>query len=709
MKEELTFREYIEIINKRRWTVIIVFLLFFSSVAAVTFLMTPEYKATAQVFIDPGQGSQYTFDQQGGAKSLTDSQAYLQTEINILKSDAIARRVITKLHLYQDADKKSSFSLAGLFGISGAGAGQADGVSMDSMVKRFSNDLDVEIVKNSSLVKVSYAADDPQRAAQVANETVQTFIQQNVDMRVSPAKEYMAWFNDELGKIKIRMNESSNYLDDFKKRKDLVVTGEGSANPSVQALTDLNSKVLAAEAQRYVAEIKYQQVSKLSKQSDGLMSLPEVINNRVIQDLKAEEGSLAKQLAELSKKYGDKHPQIVRLNNEVDTLKKRIQGEVGLIVGSIRNDYEQASKTEKSLRAALDRQKASAMSYERSSAEYDLKKQDLEGARAIYDQVLKKFQESNVMGNNSVSTVQLFDKATPPKRPSKPNKLLNLALGLLLGGFTAVGFAIISERLDNTYTSPDELEEHLGLPILGVVPRSAANDPAKPDYIVSVSDPISPAAESFRTIRSNILLSRREATPRVLQICSALHSEGKSTVSINLSCIMAGAGEKVLLIDGDMRRPRLHKSFDVQNSRGLSSVLTAKAGLDDVIKKTKVFGLSFMPSGPLYSNPAELLGSQKMFEVISELKEKYERIIIDCPPYLGIADSSLMTPLSDGIVLVVRSGKTIRGAVLKIKKNIENIKAEIVGVVLNDMPGRSVNYYYHYNYSNYISKNNTTT
>ena len=704
MKEELTFRDYIEIINKRLWSVIIIFLLFFCSVAAVTFLMTPEYRATAQVYIDPGQGSQYTFDQQGGARNPADSQAYLQTEINILKSDAIARQVVTKLHLYQDQDSKGPFSLAALFGISRK---PDEGASMDSLVRRFSNDLDVEIVKNSSLVKVSYEAGDPQKAAQVANETVKAFIQQNVDMRVSPAKEYMAWFNDELGKIKARMTDASNYLDQFKQKRDLVVSGE-KGNPSVQALTDLNSKVLAAEAQRYVAEIKYQQVQKLSKQHDGLMSLPEVINNRVIQDLKAEEGTLAKQLAELSKKYGDKHPQIVRLNNEVDTLKKRIQGEVGLIVGSIRNDYEQASKSEGSLRTALARQKAAAMSYERSAAEYELKKQDLQGAREIYDQVLKKFQESNVMGSNSVSTVQLFDKATPPKRPAKPNKPLNLALGLLLGAFTAVGFAIVSERLDNTYTSPDELEEHLGLPILGVVPRSAANDPAKPDYIVSVSDPISPAAESFRTIRSNILLSRREATPRVLQICSALHSEGKSTVSINLSCIMAGAGEKVLLIDGDMRRPRLHKSFDVPNSRGLSSVLTSKAGLDDVIKKTKVFNLSFMPSGPLYSNPAELLGSQKMFEVITELKEQYERIIIDCPPYLGIADSSLLTPLSDGIVLVVRSGKTIRGAVLKIKKNIENIKAEIIGVVLNDMPGRSVNYYYHYNYSNYISKNNTS-
>ena len=538
---------------------------------------------------------------------------------------------------------------------------------------------------------------------QVANETVQTFIDQNIDMRTAPAKSYMTWLDGELDKIKSKMNESSDSLENFKRSRSLIVGGDRNSNVTLAALNDLNARMLAAEAKRYQAEIKYQQVMKLSSVSGGVMSLPDVLNNKLIQDLKAQEELINKEMAEKSKKFGDKHPVIVGLNNEMAQIKRQINSEVKLIVNGIKNDYEASLHEERSLQGAFNRQKAEAMSYDQHAAEYELKKEDMEGAKAIYQQVLKKAQETTIMGTINVSNVQLFDKATPPRKPSKPKKALNVLLGIVLGLFTGVGFALVSERMDNTYTSPEELEEHLGVPMLGIVPKSSQQDDKKPENIVAVTDPISPMAESFRTIRSNILLARKDHTPRVMQVCSALHGEGKSTVSINLACIMAAAGEKILLIDGDMRRPRLHKVFEVPNSRGLSSVITKKAELADVMKKTGVPNLTFIPSGPLYSNPGEMLGSTAMFNLVAGLREQFDRVLIDCPPYLGIADASLLTPLSDGVVLVVRSGSTIKDAVWKIKKNMDVIKAEILGVVLNDMTTRSVDYYYHYNYSNYIS------
>jgi succinoglycan biosynthesis transport protein ExoP len=699
MKEELGLRDYLTILSKRRVSAAVIFVIFVAVVTAVTFTMTPVYKATAQVYIEP-PSSQFNIQQQQMDNQM-DATTYLQTQMNILKSEAIARKVITKLHLDTlEFGKKKSFSPLAFLASSDAAAAP---LTMESSIRAFEKNLNVEVEKGSNLVNVSYESTDPELSARVANETVQAFVDQNIDMRTAPAKSYMAWLDGELDKIKSRMNESSDALENFKRSRSLIAAGAGNANITLTALNDLNAKVLSAQAKRYQAEIKYQQVMKLATVPNGLMSLPDVLNNKLIQDLKAQEESIYKEMAEKSKKYGDKHPVIIGLNNEMAQIKKQISSEVKLIVNGIKNDYEASLREESSLQGAFNRQKAEAMSYDQHAAEYELKKEDMEGAKAIYQQVLKKAQETTIMGTINVSNVQLFDKATPPRKPSKPKKALNVLLGIVLGLFSGVGFALVSERMDNTYTSPDELEEHLGVPMLGIVPKSSQQDDKKPENIVAVTDPISPMAESFRTIRSNILLSRKDHSPRVIQVCSALHGEGKSTVSINLSCIFAAAGEKILLIDGDMRRPRLHKVFEVPNSRGLSSVLTKKAELPDVLKKTSIPNLSFIPSGPLYSNPGEMLGSTAMFNLVAGLREQFDRVLIDCPPYLGIADASLLTPLSDGVVLVVRSGSTIKEAVWKIKKNMDVIKAEILGVVLNDMTTRSVDYYYHYNYSSYIS------
>lgn len=702
-KKELGLRDYWVILSRRRWVATTVFLIFLASVLVGTYASTPVYRATAQIYIDT---SGYQFSpQQQSAPSQLDNQAYIQTQIGILKSEAIAREVVSRLGLDLAGAGQSPLALFAA-GVMNLFRPDDETVSADdyrdSTVRKFMDRLTVEQVKGTNLVNVSFESESPELTARVANEAVQTFIEQSLEMKAAPAKEYMGWLNEELGKIKLRMQESSIRLEEFKQSKDLVAGGERQTNIPLMSLTDLNSKVLAAEARRYSAEIKWQQVLNLSRTPDGLMSLPDVMNNKVVQDLRAQLGALTKQVAEQSKKYGEKHPRMIKLRNETATLEKQLKGEVELAVASIKNDYDEALKSESSLRAALSREKTEAMNYERRSTEYELRKQDVEGMRALYGQVLKKFQESDVMGSINISNVQMYDEAVPPRKPSRPNKPLNVLLGLVLGAFTAAGFALAFEHMDNTYNSPDELEEHLGLTVLGIVPEGPGQDNERPNRIAVVADRLSPAAESFRTIRSNILLARKGAGPRVIQVVSALRSEGKSTVSVNLACTMAASGEKTLLIDADLRRPSLHKVFNIPSAPGLGGLLAKKADIGGVLKNTGVPNLSFMPSGTPCANPGELLGSAGMRELMVSMRGRFDRIIIDCPPHLGIADTSLLTPLSDGAVLVVRSGRTIREAVHKIKKGMDTIGAEILGVVLNGMKTRSLDYYYHYNYTSYI-------
>jgi len=702
-KDDMDFHAYIKVLKDRRMTLLLVFAVVYAAILVATFSMKPVYRATAQVYIDPA--STVELSPQNAAYQ-SDS-AYLQTQVGIIKSEAIARKVVSRLHLDQSGKNRADnrFSITGLLGrFMSNDAPEIGSDSFKRAVNKFMSALDVTVVKNSNLVNVSYESDNPVLAANVANAAVQAYVERSIEMKAASAKQAVNWLNSELGEIKGRMTETSDQLQDFKKNKGLIVTGDGQANISLQALIDLNSKVLAAEARRSEAEIKYQQVLALANTPDGVMSHPEVINNKLIQDMKTQQGAIAKEMADNSKKFGEKHPRMVQLKSEMDSIRKQMQNEVSLIISSLRNDYEESRKAELRLKNALANQKAEAMSYERRSTEYEMKKQDVEGVRDMYTSMLKKFQESNVMGNINLSSAQLLDEASVPRSPIKPRMTLNIILGFIASLFAGVGFAFLLEHLDNTCKSPEDIEDILGLPFLGVVPTSKSfQGKQDSERFEVVSRPTSPIAEAFRNIRSNILMSSADTPPKVQLVVSSEHSEGKSMVSYNLACIMASMGDRVLLIDGDLRKPKLHTVFNIQNRQGLSSLLSQQSDLNSVILGTKVPNLSLITSGPIPPNPGELLGSAKMKNVMNMLVEKFDRIIIDSPVYQGIADASLLAAISDGVIMVVRSGMTSIENVRRTSKNLNSINIKILGAVLNDQAWKSTYYYHARNYSHYYT------
>ncbi|HEY3347720.1 MAG TPA: GumC family protein, partial [Nitrospirota bacterium] len=377
-KEEFNLQDYLKILKKRRWTIATVFSIVFFAIAAFTFLATPQYKATAQIYIDPGMNSQFAIQQ----VQYSDNTSYLQTQIGILKSESIARKVIARLGLDAKAEPGLIAGFLAMFVSEDANSAQKRN---DRVVKDFLDDLKVDSIRNSNLVKVSYEDKDPVLAAKVANTTVQMFIEQNLEMKVAPAREAMSWLNDKLGDIKSKMTESTSSLQDFKRDKNLIVTGDNQSNISLQSLSDLTAKSLMAESKRMAAQVKYEQVQRLGKSSDGYMSVPEVLNNGMVQNLKAQETATIKDIADQSKRYGDKHPKMLRLQGDLQTIRDQIKDEVALIVSSIKNDYDAAVSEEQSVKRALSRQKSEAMSYERRSTEYELMRKDIVGSGQIYD------------------------------------------------------------------------------------------------------------------------------------------------------------------------------------------------------------------------------------------------------------------------------------------------------------------------------------
>ncbi len=689
LREDAGLGDYLKIVSKRRWTAVSVFIAVFMAVAVYTLSATPVYRATARVFVDPG-----TQNDEVNLRQMTqtvDTSAYIQTQLAILKSDSIARAVVRNTGLYKN--RKEDGGILGFFGLK-APAGPAK--QMEDAVRGFRRRLSVEEEKNSNIISVSYSDVNPVLAAAVANEVVRTFIERNLEMKVEPARAAIAWLNSRLGVIKNQMTQSTDRLQDFKRSKELIQTGDKEPNISVQALSDIDRKLLSAQAVRSQAAVKYQLVQKLEKTPDGLMTLPEVINNKVIQDLKDRRSALSRTIAEAAKKYGPRHPDMIRLKNEMAALNGQIKQEVDFIVLSIKNSYAEALKDEQDLRAAFDRQKASAIQYEKRASEYQIMKQDVEGSRDIYDAVLKKFQESSLTGSMNMSNVQLLDSAVPLEKPYRPDKPVDLLLGLVIGLISGIGASLLVEFLDNTFKTPEDIEEYLRLPMLGTVPRIK-------DVDSLMSDPKSAGAEAFRNIRGNLLLSAGDKSPKVMQIASAGHSEGKTTFAVNISAVMAAAGERIVLIDADLRKPRLHKMLKAPNRQGLSSLLSGQAALDAVVLASGTPNVDIITSGPIPPNPSELLGSKTMKESLSELSRRYDKVIIDCPPLAGLADAPLISPMADGMILVIRGGRTPRDLVVKSKKNLDAIKARVLGVVLNDVHGRSDHYYYQYNYGYYFT------
>ncbi len=691
LREDAGIQDYIKITSKRRWVIVAVFLAVFSSVTIYTLTATPIYKSTARVYVDPGTQNNEVNLQQAQA---VDISSYIQTQLGILRSDSIARAVVQKMGM----GKTQAVGSGGLMGFF---LRRQTVISpeqrLEAAVNGIKSNLSVEEERNSNIIRVSYTDTDPARAAEVANAVVQAFIERNLEMKVEPARAAIAWLNSRLGVIKNQMTQSTNQLENFKSSNGLIQTNGNDSNISVQALSDLNQKLLADQAARAKAEVKYQMVQKLAKTRDGLMTLPDVINDKVIQDLNGQKSALDKKIADASRKYGPRHPEMIRLRTEMATLNKQIKQEENFIVLSIKNSYIEALKDEENLKAAFEQQKANAMNYEKSASEYDIMKQDVEGSRSIYDAVLKKFQESSLAGSMNMSNVQLLDSAVQPEAPFRPDKKRNILLGLFIGLMCGIGASFLMEMLDNTFKAPEDVEEYLHLPMLGIIPRIK-----KIESLTSESR--ASGMEAFRNIRGNLLLSTGDKAPKVVQIVSAGHSEGKTTFALNVTRIMAAADEKIILIDADLRKPMLHKLLKTVNKQGLSSLLSGQTGLNDVIIKSGIEGVDVITSGPIPPNPSELLGSKTMRESILELSRRYDRVVIDCPPLAGLADAPLVSPMADGMILIIRAGKTSRDLVIKSRKNLEAINARILGVVLNDIRGRSDQYYYQYNYGYYFNR-----
>lgn len=693
IEEELHLRDYWKIILKYRWFVLSFFIIVVTIGIVWTFMQRPIYRATATIWIEKEAPKIVSFQDVLAVDTSTND--YYQTQYQILESQTIARKVIFKLKLFNNPEFVSTD------GIPVETPKNHDEVNI-GIVNSFLSKLKVEPVRNSRIVKINYETFTPELSALIANTISDVYIEQSLETKTGVSQDAVLWLQKKIEELRQKVEASEMKVQKYKEENQ-IISIEEKETITAQRLNELNQQLMDAQVKRVEAETRYMSLKKLSKEPEMIQSTQEVIGNSFIQSLKAQEVALEKQYAEMSEKYGPKHPQLVRLRSQLDEIKYRINLEVKKIVNSIKTEYEVAKAREETIRNAFEEMKREAQDYNKKSIEYGVLKRQAESDRQMYEILLKRLNEASIGEDIQAVNVRVVDRAVVPKFPVKPKKFLNIVLSILIGLGLGVGLAFFFEYLDNTFRTPDDVEDALSIPFLGIVPDIKLKEgetESEKDLIVQKRGR-STSAEAFRSIRTNLLLSSADHKPAVILITSPGPYEGKSLISINLALIIAQTSERVLLIDGDMRKPRIYNVFGLSDSKGLSTLLTGHSDIKEVVFESDVPNLYILPSGPRPPNPAELLGSTKMSEILTELRKRFEYIIIDSPPLIAVTDSAVLSKTVDGVVMVLKAGQTTKELAKRASKNLREINAKIIGAILNNVDFERDRYYYYPYYYKY--------
>ena len=458
--------------------------------------------------------------------------------------------------------------------------------------------------------------------------------------------------------------------------------------------------MLEARTERIAKETLYNQISSLGP--GQLDSFPLVLGSGAVLALKTELSALQKEEALLAESLGDRHPEMVRVRGQIRSTQEKIRGEIRNVARAAESEYRTALAREARLQASLDSVKNEAQAANRQSIEYVALQREVETNRQLYQDLLTKTKQTGLETELKTTNIRVIEKAETPRRPVSPKKARSYQVAVILGLLVGIGLALGFEHMDNTFKTPEDVREQLQLPFLGMVPDVGLKPTGGGRIPQLVKSPNSAVADAYRVLRTNLIFSSAPDTPgRVILVSSANPAEGKTTTLANLAVALAQNGAKVLAVDADLRRPTLYQHFGVTKIPGLTDLIVGKSAASQAIHSTKVEGLQLLPCGYLTPNPAELLGSPMMKQIIDALRAHYEWVLIDAPPLLAMADAPVLCPLVDGVVLVIAAESASKPAVMRAVDQVQSVGGKIVGLVLNKVNLERNSYYYSQYYGEY--------
>ena len=722
--KESPLGEYIRVLVKRKWTVLVCLVAIFSVVAIASLKMTPIYEASGSIEINKPDSGLVNFSNSPTFNVDYYDPTELETEVMILQSDLLALQVVKELGLDRRPEfggktpaLPSSLDLA-------PDPLQADASRTSALLSSFRGNLRVTLPPNTHIIKVSFRNPDKDLTAHVVNTLMSTYTENNFKSRFDSTMQASDWLSKQLVDLQMKVETSQEKLVRYQKEHEILGIDE-KQNITTAKLDELNKALTAAESERMDKESVYRLVQ--SGDADTIASAASVLDaagtgaqsaSGLLETLRGKEADVKIQAAELSTQFGPSYPKVAQLNTQLKEIDAQILKETRKIADKIRGQYMAAVQRETMLHDALEKQKQEANKLNESAIEYSILKRDLESYRTLYEGLMEKMKEAGVSAGLKSNNFRIVDVARVPTYPIEPNIPRNLTFAFMLGLTSGVGLAFLLEGLDNTVRTTEQAQMISGLPPLGMIPmgsRTARDGANAKRLVIATSNeavelvtqvrPQSQMAESYRALRTSLLLSNLGAPPKVIMVTSALPQEGKTTTSINCAVVLAQKGIRVLLIDADLRRPSIHKTLGMGPRSGLSNVLTGSATLQQTITRSAILpNLSILPAGTPPPNPAELLASPNMRNALEELRGQYDHIVVDTPPTLSVTDAVVLSPAADAIVLVIRSGQTTKQALRRSRDILMQVNAKVSGVLLNAVDLSSPDYYYYYEYQGKYSR-----
>jgi capsular exopolysaccharide synthesis family protein len=674
---------------RHRWAMVGIFVVVVALAAVYVVMAPPVYEARTQLMIEPENPKLAAFDE--GARGERDLTPYYQTQYAILKSRTLVRRTIDELKLWHHPEFSSDPVQP-----------PSDDVTTRT-INAFLSRLSISYKVNSRLVDIVFEAGDPKLAATVANTMARIYATQNVELRVNPFVETADLFDVRLEEQRRRVEESELALQQYMEKND-VATVDSRQSIVTQKLTAITAALTEATAERMRRQIRYEQLEAIKGDPVALETTPLVAGSPVVQSLKSELAAMQLKLAEFSQRYGELHPEVVRTRTGIETTRARLASEIATVVESARTDYQAGVDRERRLESQLESLRGAELAEHRNGITYRALERDAATNRAILETLLKRARETKISGELTPTNVQVVDVAEVPLAPIRPQKRVVLVLAAVFGVLSSVGCAFALEFGRDRIRSVDEIRTGLGLRSLGMVPLEA-NAPSADNH---TSQEFS---ESIRTVRSNVLsLVAKDAMPSSLLVTSSNPGEGKTTVACSLASAVAdvtrlseangtGMVPRVLIVDADLRAPRVHSVLGVPQGPGLAELIDGTVPLVEAVRPCKVPGLCVLPAGMAKANAADVLGSLAFRKVLRSLNQLFDIVVIDSPPVLAVSDAAVIAREGPPVLMVIGADKTGLRSARAALDQIMGPETKILGAVLNRVTVQQHPYYYHPYYS----------
>lgn len=681
-----TLQQFLHLFRKRKWLILAVSLGALTVGGISSALRTPTYISTARIQIN-NEASKVV---EGGGSLIneTGGRQFLRTEYELLKTHAVAQRIASALQLDEDQDFLNPRSSSLLSMLRDMLTSETDSPSdlLDEATQIIEEKTRIRPVPGSRLVDLIAEDSNPARARRIANAFAEAYIAANLDKRLQASEYAKTFLKDQIKQLKIRLEQSEKELLAFSEREQFIQVTE-QENLAERNLAAANVALGTLLSER----IKNEQLWRQTETADSL-NLPQFVASSAIQDLRALLKQYGQEYQEKLGTFKPDHPHMIQYGKKIKQVEQQLATEVKAVRGTLYAAYQSSRAQEDEMKKQVEKLEGLLLGLQRKGIQYNILKREVETNRRLYDDLLKRYKEVGIASHVGTSNVFVVDRARMPVAPSSPRVGRALILSLVLG--LGAGFALtyLVELLDDRIRSREDLEQVTGLATLGIIPSVAPGQ----SFDDESEAPLSPVSEAYRSLATALQFSTRFGLPRSIAITSTGVSEGKSTTAMLLARHFGRIGHRVLLIDGDLRKPTLHERIGLDNSFGLSNYLTGSCSPQEVIQETGFTNVVFMASGPPPPNAADLLGGTRLFSLVSEGQEVFDLIIIDGPPLLGLADAQLMASATSATLYVVSSGQERKEAVRSALRQLRLGRGNVIGAVLTKFDFKAAGYRYAY-------------